>query len=84
MVSATNITLMLLESLCSCFRIIITTLIIQTFKNIGSFIEPESNVNLQPKRGNVTEKKTPLATSMNKKTMFTRILSRQEANEDLK
>ena len=55
-----------LESLCSCFRIIITTLIIQTFKNIGSFIEPESNVNLQPKRGNVTEKKT----SMNKKTMF--------------
>ena len=69
-----------LESLCSCFRIIITTLIIQTFKNIGSFIEPESNVNLQPKRGNVTEKKT----SMNKKTMFTRILSRQEANEDLK
>ena len=69
-----------LESLCSCFRIIITTLIIQTFKNIGSFIESESNVNLQPKRGNVTEKKT----SMNKKTMFTRILSRQEANEDLK
>ena len=80
MVSTTNITLMPLESLCSCFRIIITTLIIQTFKNIGSFIEPESNVNLQPKRGNVTEKKT----SMNKKTMFTRILSRQEANEDLK
>ena len=80
MVSTTNITLMPLESLCSCFRIIITTLIIQTFKNIGSFIESESNVNLQPKRGNVTEKKT----SMNKKTMFTRILSRQEANEDLK
>ena len=80
MVSTTNITLMPLESLCSCFRIIITTLIIQTFKNIVSFIEPESNVNLQPKRGNVTEKKT----SMNKKTMFTRILSRQEANEDLK
>ena len=32
-----------------------------------SFIELESNVNLQPKRRKVTEKKTPLPKSMNKK-----------------
>ena len=38
-------------------------------KNVGSFTEPEGNVNLQPKRRKVTEKKTPLTESMNKKTM---------------
>ena len=27
--------------------------------SVGSFTEPESNVNLQPKRRKVTEKKTP-------------------------
>ena len=54
------------------------------FKNIGSFIEPESNVNLQPKRRKVTEKKTPIPKSMNKKTMFPKILSCQEANEENK
>ena len=42
--------------------------------------EPESNVNLQPKRRKVTEKKTPLSKIVNIKTMFTKILSRQEAN----
>ena len=53
------------------------------FKNVGSFIEPESNVNLQPKRRKVAEKKTPLPKSINKKAMFTRILSRQETNEEI-
>ena len=53
------------------------------FKNVGSFIEPESNVNLQPKRRKVTEKKTPLPKSMNKKIMFTKILRRQETNEEI-
>ena len=54
------------------------------FKNVGSFIEPESNVNLQPKRRKVAEKKTPLPRkSMNKKTMFTKILSRKETNEEI-
>ena len=53
------------------------------FKNVGSFIEPESNVNLQPKRRKVAEKKTPLPKSINKKTKFTRILSRQETNEEI-
>ena len=48
-----------------------------------SFIEQESNVSPQPKRRKVTGKKTPLAKSMNKKTMFTKILSRQEANEEI-
>ena len=72
-----------LESLCSCLRIIITSFIIYTFKNVGSFIEPESNANLQPKRRKVTEKETLLPKSMNKKTMFTKILSRQEANEEI-
>ena len=47
------------------------------------FIEPESNVNLQPKRRKVTERKTPLPKSINKKTMFTKILSGQEANEEI-
>ena len=78
MLSTTNIMLVTLESLCSCFRIITTT-----FKNVGSFIEPESNVNLQSKRRKVTERKTPLPKSMNKKTMLTKILSRQEANEGI-
>ena len=40
---------------------------------------PESNVNLQPRRRKATEKKTPLSNSVNIKTMFTKILSRQEA-----
>ena len=53
------------------------------FKNVGSFIESESNVNLQPKRRKVTEKKTLLPKSINKKTMFTKILSRQEANGEI-
>ena len=72
-----------LESLCSCLRIIITYFIIYTFKNVGSFTEPESNANLQPKRRKVTEKETLLLKSMNKKSMFTKILSRQEANEEI-
>ena len=41
-------------------RIIVTSFIIYTFKNVGSFIEPESNANLQPKRRKVTEKETLL------------------------
>ena len=53
------------------------------FKNVESFIEPESNVNLQPKRRKVTEKKTSLPKSMNKKPMSTKILSHQEANEEI-
>ena len=48
-----------------------------------SFIEPESNVNLQPKSRKVTEKKTPLPKSVNKKTMFPKILSCQEAHEGI-
>ena len=44
--------------------------------SVGSFTEPESNVNLQPKRRKVTEKKTPLPKSMNIKTMLTKISSR--------
>ena len=50
----------------------------------GSFVEPESDVNLSPKRRKVKEKKTPLLKSMNIKTMFTNILSRQEANDEIK
>ena len=42
--------------------------------------EPESNVNLQPKRRKVTEEKTPLPTNVNIKIMFTKILGCQEAN----
>ena len=53
------------------------------FKNVGSFIEPESNVNLQPKRRKVTEKETPLPKSMNKKTISTKILNRQETDEEI-
>ena len=37
---------------------------------------------LQPKRRKVTEKKTRLANSMNKKTMFARVLSHHEPNEE--
>ena len=47
------------------------------------FVESESNANLQPKRRKVKEKKTPLPKSMNKKTMFTKILSRQETDEEI-
>ena len=48
------------------------------------FIDPKSNVSLQPKRRKVTKKKTPLPKSMNKITMLTMILSRQDANEEIK
>ena len=48
--------------------------------SVRSIFEPESNVNLQPKRRKVTKKKTPLSKFVNIKTMFTKILSRQEAN----
>ena len=48
-----------------------------------SFVEPEGNVNLQPKRKKVTEKKTSLPRSMNIKTIFTKILSRKETNNDI-
>ena len=48
---------------------------------VGSFFEPESNVNLQqPKRRKATKKKAPLPKSLNIKIMFTKILSCQEAN----
>ena len=47
------------------------------------FVESESNVNLQPKKRKVKEKKTPLPKRMNKKTMFTKILSRQEEDEEI-
>ena len=47
------------------------------------FVESESNVNLQPKKRKVKEKKTPLPKRMNKKTMFTKILSRQEEVEEI-
>ena len=50
------------------------------FKNVGSFIETESNVNLQPKRRKVAEKKTPLPTK-SMKTMFTKILMKK--NEEI-
>ena len=48
--------------------------------SVRSIFEPESNVNLQPKRRKVQEKKTPLSKIVNIKTMFTKILSRQEVN----
>ena len=47
---------------------------------VRSFFEPESNVNLQPKRRKATGKKTSLSKSVNIKRMFTKILSRQEDN----
>ena len=46
------------------------------------FVESESNVNLQPKKRKVKEKKTPLPKRMNKK-MFTKILSRQVEDEEI-
>ena len=46
-------------------------------------VEPESNVNLQPKRRKVIERKTPLPKSMNNKILFTKILHRQDANEEI-
>ena len=58
-------------------------MIISTFKSVGSFIEPESNINLQPKKRKVTEKKTPLPKSMNIKTSYTKILSCHEANGEI-
>ena len=42
-------------------------------KNVGSFFEPEGNVNLQTKRRRATEKKTLLPKSVNIKIMLTRI-----------
>ena len=68
-VSTTNTRLVILQSLRSCLRFIITTFIIWTFKSV---IEPESNVNLlpemHPKKRKVTEKKTRLPKGMNVKS----------------
>ena len=50
---------------------------------VRSFFELEINVNLQPKRRKTTEKKTPLPKSVNIRTMFTKILSRQETTSKL-
>ena len=52
-------------------------------KSGGRFTEPESNVNLQPKKRKVTGNKIPLPKSMNIKTKFTTILSCQEANDEI-
>ena len=38
---------------------------------------------MKPRRRKVTEKKPPLSKSMDIKTMFTKILSHQEANEEI-
>ena len=45
--------------------------------SVASFIEPESDVNLLPKRKKVRAKKTPLPKTMNIKIVFmlTKILS---------
>ena len=51
--------------------------------SIGSFIEPESNVNLQAKRRKVPENKTVLPKITSIKTMFTKILSPQDANDEI-
>ena len=53
------------------------------FKSVGSFIEPESNVSLHPKKRKVTEKKAPLSKSMDIKKNSTKILSYQEANDEI-
>ena len=51
--------------------------------SIGSFIEPESNVNLQAKRRKVPENKTVLPKIISIKIMFTKILSLQDANDEI-
>ena len=48
--------------------------------SVRSFVDPESKVNLQPKRRKATEKKLSLLKSMNIKTNIRKILSRQEIN----
>ena len=49
---------------------------------VRSFTESENNVNLQPKRWKVTEKKTPLPKSMNMKKLFIKVLSCHEIEID--
>ena len=46
-------------------------------------MEPTNNVNPAAKRRKITEKKTPLPNGMNIKTMFIKILSRQETNDQI-
>ena len=52
-------------------------------KIVGSFIKPESNVNLQPKKREVTEKKTPLPKGMNIKTKIKKILRCEDPNGEI-
>ena len=53
--------------------------------SVASFIEPESDVNLLPKRKKVRAKKTPLPKTMNIKIVFmlTKILSHQEKDDEI-